>query len=568
MLLDLKINNFAIIEDLKISFKKGLNILSGETGAGKSILIDALSVILGGKASVNMIRSGSSKFSLEAVFDIKKQLELKEVLFESGLENEEDLLFIKRDFSLEGRGRSFINATQIPLGKLKEITDFLVEIHGQNEHQSISKVAKHRILLDRFAKNLELLAKLKEVYKKFQAIKKEQERREVNEEEINRKKEYNSFVVEEIEKANLSLQEEENLNQESIFLANKEKIFWEVNQSSQLLKNEEGLITNLKRVEKKVSSIASFDKEVETFLEKIREALYLLEEVSSFFKGYEENINFSAERRDQVEERLALIASLKKKYGSTINDILNFQLKAAQELEEISGNKEELQKLKKEKETVLMKAEDLSLALSEQRLKAGLTLEKRVMEELQDLGMGGSLFKVEIQKKNHPQGEIEKEGKKFLLSSSGLDQVEFFISTNKGEDLKQLRQIVSGGEMSRIMLALKNVLLASDWVESLIFDEVDAGIGGKVAEIVGKKLKRLAKDRQVMVITHLPQIAAMSDHHLYVKKTVVKDRTTTEVKNLSAEEKVKEIARMLAGEKITDLSLKHAQEMISLASKI
>jgi len=564
VLLELKIKNFAIIENLVVPFKKGLNILSGETGAGKSILIDALSGVLGGRLSSSLIRAGSDKLSIEALFDISQNSQVQDLLEESGLDYEDQVLVLKRELQSNGKGRCLANATQVQLSKLKEITENLVDIHGQNEHQSIMKLNKHREILDSFGHNFALLQKNKKIYQELLEIKKEMANLQKDEKEKKRTIEYNSFVVKEIETANLDLGEEEKLKEEALFLTNAEKIFTELKFCHHLFDEEDGIMRKLKQIERKIEGLSSYDQKSLVFLPNIKEALYLLEDASSSLKERFQEIDFSPERINQVEERLSLISSLKKKYGETLSDILAFKEKAEKELDLYSNNEEKLALIQKEYQKNLNLAVSIASELSVKRKKTALDLEKEVRQELSDLGMSGSVFKVDLKQEKDPVNGLEKEGQKYFYSSNGFEQVEFFISPNRGEDLKPLRKIASGGEMSRLMLALKNVLLGRDLVESLVFDEVDAGIGGKAAEIVGNKLKSLAEKRQVMVITHLPQIAAKSDHHLFIEKKEKDNRVSVSVQELTKEEKIKEIARMLAGDKITQVSLVHAKEMISL----
>ncbi|HOM88078.1 MAG TPA: DNA repair protein RecN, partial [Spirochaetota bacterium] len=302
-------------------------------------------------------------------------------------------------------------------------------------------------------------------------------------------------------------------------------------------------------------------------LESVRDAYFSLEDTHATLRDYARSIDFSPERINQVEERLALIASLKKKYGDTIEDVLAYAQNAKRELATITSTEEALDKLQQEYDSTLTKAREVALLLSDKRLEAAKKLEGMVTSELADLGMQGTVFRVSIKRELSPDGQIEANNKRYILYPHGLDRVEFLLSANEGEDLRQLRKAASGGEMSRIMLALKKCILDADIVDSLVFDEVDAGIGGKTAEVVGKKLKTLAKQRQVLVITHLPQIAAMSDNHYMVQKKKINARTTTLVEKLSDDKKVHEVARMLAGEVVTELSVKHAKELIKLASQ-
>lgn len=565
MLLDLRIKNFVIIDNLLINFSKGLNILSGETGAGKSILIDALSGVMGEKISADMIRTGYESSSLEAVFDITAQPELKNILSESGIDCEDDLLTIRREFFTNGKGRCFANSVNIPVTKLKEISENLIDIHGQNEHQNIVKVSKHRELLDSFGRLNSEVEKVKELHEKLNSIRNKINSFEIDEREKARRIEFNTYSIKEIEAAALKPGEEEELKAESNLLANAEKLFREINEASSMISGETGVLRNLKKAESSLSKISDLDTNITSILDTIRESLYSLEDISVSLRDYERGVDFSPERINQVEERMNSIQLLKKKYGDTIEDILAYAEKARLELEAINSSEEELENLKAEEKTVVKKVKELALQLSEKRKETGAKLEKLVIKELQDLGMGGTVFKIDISREASPNGDVESENKRFMLYPHGLDKVEFLLSANEGEDLKQLRKVASGGEMSRIMLALKNVIQSADIVETLIFDEVDAGISGKTAEIVGKKLKNLAKDRQVLLITHLPQIAAMSESHFLVQKGKTDGRVTTVVKNLSEKDKIREVARMLAGEEITDLSIQHAEDLVNRA---
>ena len=562
MLNELRIKNFIIIEDLTIEFNRGLNILTGETGAGKSILIDALSGVLGEKMTTDMIRTGFEKATLDGVFDISAVPQVREVLDESGIECEEDILVLRRELYSSGRGRSFANSVQIPVTKLREISENLVDIHGQNEHQNILKTSRHRQLLDSFAGLQDHVQQVREIHERLSTLRNKLDSFEIDEKEKARRIEYNTFSINEIESAGLKPGEEVELKNESVLLFNAEKLFTEINNSSRLMSGDVGIIQKLKLVEQSLSRVSQYDTEISNVLDSIKEAQYVLEDSSVFLRDYEKNIDYSPERINQVEERLSWIAGLKKKYGDTIEEVLEFAENARKELDAISSNEEEMEKLKDEYLSSIREAKELALGLSDKRRAAADILEQKVMKELDDLGMTGTVFRVSIQKETSPDGEIESDNKRYVLYPHGLDKIEFMMSANEGEELRQLRRIASGGELSRIMLAIKNVILSADIVDSLIFDEVDAGIGGKTAEIVGRKLKVLSKDSQVLVVTHLPQIAAMSDCHFSVQKGREEERVTTQVKRLNRREKVREVARMLAGEKITDISLKHAEEMV------
>ena len=565
MLQKLRIKNFVLIEELEIDFTKGLNILTGETGAGKSIVIDSISAVLGEKMTTDVIRSGFERASAEALFDVSDLPQIKIILDDSGIDLDNDELILKRELYATGKGRCFANSVQIPISKMQELSEYLIDIHGQNEHQNIAKVTKHREMLDRYAgleKNVEEIGCL---YKELAAIKEKIKSTEMDESEKKRRTEYLSFAINEIESAKLSVNEEEDLKEEENILSNSEKIFSQINQANENLRGDGGILAKLKKCEQSLSSVADFDTQIASSLDSIRTSLYAIEDSSAFLRDYQEKINFSEERINEVEERLSLIQSLKRKYGSTIHDVLLFMDKSKKELESITTGDELREKLNEEYKKTVQVTKIKALELSEKRLAAAKKLEELVMSELNDLNMKGTKFRVSLQREVNPAGEIECESKIYMLYPHGLDKIEFMISANEGETLQQLRKAASGGEMSRIMLAIKKVLLADDIVGTLIFDEVDTGISGKTAEIVGKKLKGLSRQRQILVVTHLPQIAAMSDNHFSVSKTASENRTFTHIKTLSKKEKVSEVARMLAGEKITELSLKHAEEMIAMA---
>lgn len=565
MLAELRIKNFVIIDDLKIQFGGGLNILTGETGAGKSILIDALSGVLGEKMTTDMIRTGFERATLEGVFDVSSLPQVTSILEDSGIDCDDSTLVLRRELYANGKGRCFANATQIPIAKLQEITEYLVDIHGQNEHQNITRIARHRELLDSFAGHGDLVRTIGELHARLHSLQDSIRSFEMDEKEKARKLEFLGYAIREIDAAKLISGEEETLKNESLLLQNSEKLFTEISAVSGLLKGEHGILQNLKKADAALSAISSYDARISSILETVKESLYSLEDAATDLRDFERNVQFSPERINEVEERLALIAGLKKKYGGSIREILDYAEKSKRELDAISSSEEEIEKLKAEYAAAVQTAKVSALELSEKRKDAAAVLEENVMKELTDLGMGGTVFRISIKREISPDGEIESDSKRYVLYPHGLDRIEFLLSANEGEDLRQLRKSASGGEMSRIMLALKKVILSADIVDSLIFDEVDAGIGGKVAEVVGKKLKSLAAERQVLVITHLPQIAAMSDQHFFVQKENQAGRITTSVRKLNRSEKVKEVARMLAGEKITDLSLKHAEEMVRLA---
>lgn len=567
MLTELRIKNFVIIDELKIPFGPGLNILTGETGAGKSILIDALSGVLGDKMTTDQIRTGFERAALEGVFDVSSIPQVRAILEESGIDCDDGTLVLRREIYTSGKGRCFANATQIPIAKLQEISEYLVDIHGQNEHQNIMRIARHRETLDSFGRLGTLVDRVRGLHAGLSDLKERIGSFEIDEKEKARKIEFLGYAIKEIEAARLQPNEEEELRNESALLQNSEKLFTEISTTSSLLKGDGGIVQSLKRADQSLSAISGFDARISSILETVRTALYSLEDAASELRAFEKDIQFSPERINEVEARLSLISSLRKKYGNTVREVLDYAEKSKRELEAISSSEEQIEKLRADYRAMVQQAKEAALELSERRKLAAKDLEEKVMKELADLGMPGTVFRISIKREISPDGEIETENKRYVLYPHGLDRIEFLLSANQGEDLRQLRKAASGGEMSRIMLAIKKVILSADIVDSLVFDEVDAGIGGKTSEVVGKKLKSLAKERQVLVITHLPQIAAMSDVHFTVQKENTGGRVTTLVKKLSRREKVGEVARMLAGEKVTELSVRHAEEMIALAER-
>jgi len=565
MLTELRIKNFVIIEDLTITFEKGLNVLSGETGAGKSILIDAISGVLGEKMTVDMIRTGFEKAVLEGVFDIGSLKTTIEILADSGIDCDDDTLIIRRELYASGKGRCFINSVQIPVQKLREVSECLIDIHGQNENQTIVNLSKHRELLDNFASLVPLVASVRACYDNLASVRQKLASFNIDEKEKQRRIDFNTFALKEIDSAGLSSSEEIELKKESTILANAEKLFTGTNRSYEILAGDGGIFQGLREAASNLSSVSEYDVEISNVLENVNQALFLLEDAASALRDYSSKADFSPERVNQVEERLSLIQSLKKKYGDTIEDILEYAEKARKELDAVISGDEEAERLKTDEKRYIEAAKKSALELSAERVKAAAALEAKVIKELHELGMEGMTFKIEIKQEQSPGGDIESGGKTYMLYPHGLDRVEFLISVNAGEELKPLRKVASGGEMSRIMLAFKNVILAADIVDTLIFDEVDSGVGGKTADIVGRKLKQLSKERQVLLITHLPQIASMSDSHYFIQKSKTGDRVTTSVRRLNRKEKIREVARMLAGETITDLSMQHAEEMIANA---
>lgn len=563
MLQELRIQNLAIIDKLNIDFSSGLNIMTGETGAGKSIIVDALELVLGGRASAELIRTGADEAVVEAGFDIEGNKTVADLVSGFGIDNDDSLIIIKRIVSRSGKNRIYINNSLTNLSTLSAIGDELVDIHGQHEHQSLLKTDKHIDMLDAFgsAANSAIYELRKAVgahYNKLKALKERLSELENREKDRVKEEEFLRYQTREIEDAALKPKEDEELLSKKSVALNAEKLASFSNTAYEgLYEADAAVIKELSKVLNAVKEISKFDNRAEETARLCESAVFQLEEAADFLRGYKEKIEFDADEFAKIDDRLDLINRLKKKYGSTIEDILlsleeaKKRLQAMEKLDEDIGNiKAEIDK---EKEDVSV----LAMELSKKREKIAKDIEKKVEAELSDLNMKKTRFVVKMWKES---GSDTTDG--FSLTSKGIDRIEFLITPNIGEEPKPLAKIASGGELSRIMLALKAILADADNVPTLVFDEVDAGIGGAVAETVGERLKRIAKGHQVFCITHLPQIAGYADNHYFVEKKAEGSRTITKVAKLSEDGRVKELARMLGGKKITETTLKHAEEML------
>jgi len=597
MLKELRIKNYAIIDELNIDFKAGLNILTGETGAGKSIIIESLGLILGERASDESIRSGEDSASVEAVFDISQIKKIREILAKSGIETEDNEIIIKRQISRSGKNRSYINGNAINLSSLKDIGNMLVDIHGQHEHQTLLHPENHSTVLDLFGNTMHLREKCKENYSNLQNL-----QREVNE-LINKERErvqkidLLNFQKEEIDKAELKIGEDDDLKNEKNLLQNAERLHRYATESYEALYSTEGsVIEKLNSVITNITEINKIDSSAGKILDDGKEALFEIEDVASRIRDYTGKIEFNPDRLSEIDDRLAEITALKRKYGTNIEDVLSYRKKIDEELEILSKSQERMDGLNAEIEKLKKEMEDVSIELAREREKASDKFESLIEKELKELKMDKVRFKVNFfyesppspPSLDHPSPLLQKEGikgrsewgavgggifinykgKPVRLFPEGIGKIEFFFSPNIGEDLKPLSKIASGGELSRVMLSIKNILTNKDSIPVLIFDEVDAGIGGGVAEVVGEKLKKVSKGRQVFCITHLPQIASRADSHFLIAKKTSNNRTITSIKELKGEERVEEIARMAGGKVITDTVRRHAEEMIMKGGEI
>ncbi len=567
MLRNLRIRNYALVEDLEVEFYPGLNVLTGATGAGKSIILGALNLILGERASSDMIRSGSDTAMVEASFEPKPNPVFESFLSQLGLNCPNNTLIIRREVSSKGISRGFVNDRQITLGTLKLIGDRLADLHGQHEHQSLLNVTRHIEYLDDFGN---LNHSLASVSQNYNALKEKQKR--LGEVEKGRKldqerKTLYDFQIKEIERANLTLPEEERLIQDKRILENTEELCQLSSSVYQNLYGGEGSIQErLSLASKEIKRGTQLDPRLKETKENLDSSMIQLQELSRFLESYKDSLEFDPEKLEAIRERLNLIGTLKKKYGNSIDEILAYAQKIKEELNRIEDKDQIVSELKEDIERLSGILKKECLLLSRERNARASDLAKKTQATLSELGMDKTKFEVQITSAEDENGLLEIAGKRYSVDEKGMDQVEFFVSPNPGEELKPLAKIASGGEISRIMLALKSILAKADQVFTMIFDEIDVGIGGEVASAVGKSLKKLASSHQVIVITHLQQIASQADHHFKVFKESSKGRTVTKIKKLKEGERVEEIARMISGERIGELALKQAREMIKTSN--
>ncbi|MEW6686932.1 MAG: DNA repair protein RecN [Candidatus Edwardsbacteria bacterium] len=566
MLTELQIKDYALIENLQVEFSPGLNVLTGETGAGKSILIGAVGLMLGEKGDIDSVRTGANSSMVEGIFDLHSRKDLLKILQEQGIEMEESSIILKRNVNTTGKTKCYANAQAITLSFLKHLGDELLDMHGQHEHQSLLKEERHLDSLDGFGKLLPLRLEVEKFFYEHQSLTQsliELERREALTKE---KIDLYQFQIKEIEKTNLSLGEEESLERERKILENSEKLFQLATEAQDLLSENEGsIIEQLGLLENKVSEVVSIDERLKEVFEDIKSSGYQLEEASHTLSDYRAKLEFDPQRLEIIRDRLDLIKTLKKKYGGSIENVLQYAERIKKEIHSVERNEEEIANLKIRIEENRKELEKRALELSGKRKEIATKMSIKIKEELVDLGMEKAKFEVGVNQIEEEDGLVEQQGKKYRTCERGIDEIRFLISPNPGEELRPLAKIASGGEISRVMLALKTILAEVDAVPTLVFDEIDVGIGGRIAEAVGKKLREIAKTRQVLCITHLPQIACLAEAHYLVKKETKKGRTTTQIKKLSKEEQIEEIARMLGGEAITKLTREHAREMLKMA---
>lgn len=553
MLHQLRIENFAIIDHLDLSFAAGLNILTGETGAGKSIIVDALELLVGARAALDQIRTGSDQALVEVAIHLPQNGVLRGPLIEQGLlQPGEDELILRRIISRSGKGRIQVNGHLVTLSTLQEIGRGLVDIHGQHDHQSLLYPDHQIDLLDAYGQILSLREEYSLLYQQQRALRSELESLRKILQERGQREEYLKFQVREIQSAHLQPGEDLALEKEREILAHSEKLSQHAETADHILyESEESVLGNLVRAGGHLKEIELIDHRFADTRSLWEAALTQFKEVAEQVRHYKNGIQHDPDRLQEIEERLHVIGKLKKKYGPSLEEVLSHLTKLSEELSSLEVQEERSSAVEKDYQEKREKVFELADRLSGQRNQTAKRFNMEIKKELQHLGMEQTQFVVRI---DHFKDDLDQ---------WGADRINFLIATQPGEEPRPLSKVASGGELSRVMLAIKTILADEDRIPILIFDEVDAGIGGAVAEAVGRRLKTIARRRQVFCITHLPQIAMLADEHYRVEKTSQDGRTVTRIRQLNRSEKIREIARMLGGREITPITLKHAREMLN-----
>lgn len=565
MLKSLEIKDYALIENIYVEFESGLNIITGETGAGKSILIGALSLLLGERASTETVRKGAQKSYVEGIFSVGDNEKVKKFSIENDFDISEELI-VRREISLKGSNRCFINDSPVQLSLIKEVGDLLIDLHGQHDHQSLLRTDTHIDFLDEFC-NLkqEYAAYLKE-RESFLKIINEISLLKKNEKNLKEKLELNKFQLKEINTISPEKDEDIKLEKELNLMENSEKLFDSSSQIFSAIYDDDGCAYDLLvSIKSKIDSISKIDDNIKGKAGEINSALELLRDVGDFMRDYRDKIEIDPMSIDEVRERVGAIHLLKKKYGGTLDNVLQFKEKIEEELSIAENFSERINDLEKQLNKIRTELKKYALKLSEKRKTEAIKVEKEIEKSLNYLGIPNSKFEVrfEYEENNSTENYIEVGNQKINVGLNGIDVVEFYISTNTGEDVKPLSKTASGGEISRIMLAIKSVMAITEKLPLLIFDEIDTGVSGRIAQKVGKVLKSLSANHQIISITHLPQIAALADHHYSVKKEMISGRVISLIKKLNHEEKIIEIASLLSGENVTKTNIDAAKELIN-----
>lgn len=553
------IKNFAIIESLSLTFQEGMTVLTGETGAGKSIIIDALGLLVGGRGSADFIRHGEERLELQGLFALAEDnLACRNALIENGIDASDDMVVLERSLFRSGKNSCRINGKLVTTVLLRQIGSKLIDIHSQHEHQELMNEEFHLSLLDRFAsdKIKPALTKYQTNFKEYQTIEKEWQNWTKNERELAQRLDMLRFQQQEIENANLQAGEEDRLLEQKNILANFEKLNENLQGAYAAIQGEPGGLEFVGEAMRQMETAASIHTDYKAVSEAISSSYYMLEDSMSQIRQSLDQLEFQPEELNQIESRLNDLNQLKRKYGKTIEDIIQYEQEISSEMEKLTDSESHVGHLETKLATLKTELTKQADTLTDIRKKAAVTLEKQIKQELNQLYMEKAIFSVRF------------EANKMELTELGQDSVVFYMSTNPGEPLKPLAKIASGGELSRMMLALKTIFSRHQGITSIIFDEVDTGVSGRVGQAIAEKIYAVSVGSQVLCISHLPQVAAMANHHYYITKKVQNKRTTTSVTVLKGVEKVEEISRMIAGIEVTELTKQHAKEMIEQAEKV
>ncbi len=563
MLANLRVRNYALLDEVDIEFTPGLNVLTGETGSGKSILIGALGLILGDRATSEAIRGGARTATIEGLFEGMRDAQVQALLSEAGVDMEEGTLIIRREVSRDGRNRCTVNGCLVPVSVLKSLGVLLVDLHGQHDHQSLLNPRTHQDFLDGFEDAGEPKQRVAEAYRRFTERSDALRRLEDELAATREREDLYRFQLDELDQAELTPGEDEELERERSVLENAEQLIRVASDALEALAEGEGAaVDGLVRVIRTLEDAERIDPTLGEALGGVRNARYQLDDCADLLRRYRDRVEYDPARLEEVLDRLDLVGRLKRKYGATIADVVAYRDRIAGELDRMDTVDQRRDRLHAEVEEARRELTERAKALSVRRKQVARKLEGRVVAELAELGMGKTGFQVRIDWQDSDDGPLSIDGRRFHVDAHGMDRIEFLISPNTGEALKPLVSIASGGEISRVMLALKVILAESDRMPTLVFDELDIGIGGRIAESVGHRLKLVSRDHQVLCITHLHQVACWGRTHFTVHKQSARGRSVTLVDHLDEDGRIREIARMLAGETVDAMALSHAREML------
>lgn len=555
MLLEISIKNFAIIESISLNFEKGMTVLTGETGAGKSIIIDAMNMMLGARATIEVIRHGAPKAEIEGLFSIESNRALEEIFDEQGLELSDEII-IRREILQNGRSISRVNGQMVNLSVLRTIGQQLVDIHGQHDQEELMRPHRHIQMLDEFGDTS--FFELKEAYQmsfdNYRRMRKQVIDIKKNQQEHKARIEMLEFQMAEIEAANLKAGEDVTLNQERDRLLNHKHIADTLTNAYSMLDNEEfSSLANVRSAMNDMESLEEFDQEYREISSSLSESYYVLEDITKRLESILDDLDFDGNRLMQVESRLDLIHTITRKYGGSVDDVLEYFVKITDEYNLLTGNNLSSEDMEIELKKLEKNLVDLAGQVAQARHKIAQDLEAEIKQELQDLYMEKAQFQVRFS-----QGKFSREGN---------ENVEFYISTNPGEDFKPLVKVASGGELSRLMLAIKSAFSRKEGKTSIVFDEVDTGVSGRVAQAIAQKIHKIGQNGQVLAISHLPQVIAIADYQFFIEKISNEHSTVSTVRLLTVEERIEEVAKMLAGENVTEAALNQARELLQSKEK-